>query len=41
MAKNKKVIAGVGTALVAAASIVTFGLIKKKKKTNKEESDKK
>ena len=35
MAK-KKVVAGVGAALVAAASLVTFGLIKKKKDKEKE-----
>ena len=32
MSKNKKALAGIAAAVVAAASVVTFGLIKKKLK---------
>ena len=38
---KKKVAAGVGAALLAAASVVTFGLIKKNKEKEKEEKVKK
>lgn len=36
MDKKKATAAGVGAALLAAASLVTFGLIKKNKNKNKE-----
>ena len=32
MAKKKAILAGVGAAALAAASVVTFGLVKKKNK---------
>ena len=37
---KKKVAAGVGAALIAAASVVTFGLIKKNKDKEKEKEPK-
>ena len=40
MAKKKTILAGVGAAALAVASVVTFGLVKKKnkeKETKKEE----
>ena len=36
MANKKKVAAGVGAALIAVVSVVTFGLVKKKKNKGKE-----
>ena len=39
MGKKKKVAAGVGAALIAVASVVTLGLVKKKK--NKEKGNEK
>ena len=40
MAKKKTILAGVGAALVAAASVVTLGLIKKNKNKEKEKEEK-
>lgn len=36
---KKKVAVGVGAGLLAAASLITFGLIKKKKNQEKEEKE--
>ncbi len=41
MGKKKKIAAGVGAALLAVGSVVTLGLIKKKKNKEKEVKEEK
>lgn len=39
MGKKKKIAAGIGAALIAVASVVTLGHVKKKKKQEKEKEE--